>query len=38
MAVIFGGWALIILGRLLWLQVITHGQFVDWPRASNSAL
>jgi cell division protein FtsI/penicillin-binding protein 2 len=29
MTVIFGGWALIILGRLVWLQVITHGEFVE---------
>jgi cell division protein FtsI/penicillin-binding protein 2 len=29
MAVVFGGWALIILGRLLWLQVVTHGDFVE---------
>ena len=29
MTVVFGGWALIILGRLLWLQVITHGEFVE---------
>ncbi|MGI8772680.1 MAG: peptidoglycan D,D-transpeptidase FtsI family protein [Acidobacteriaceae bacterium] len=26
---IFGGWALIILGRLLWLQVFNHTMFVD---------
>jgi cell division protein FtsI (penicillin-binding protein 3) len=29
MTVVFGGWALIILGRLLWLQVVTHGEFVE---------
>lgn len=29
MTVVFGGWALIILGRLLWLQVVTHGDFVE---------
>jgi cell division protein FtsI (penicillin-binding protein 3) len=26
---IFAGWAVIILGRLLWLQVITHSEFVE---------
>ncbi|HZD78253.1 MAG TPA: penicillin-binding transpeptidase domain-containing protein [Acidobacteriaceae bacterium] len=26
---IFVGWAVLILGRLLWLQVIAHGQFVE---------
>ncbi|HTF44664.1 MAG TPA: hypothetical protein VK641_12230, partial [Terriglobales bacterium] len=29
MTVVFGGWALLILGRLAWLQVITHGEFVE---------
>jgi cell division protein FtsI (penicillin-binding protein 3) len=26
---IFAGWAVLILGRLLWLQVITHSEFVE---------
>lgn len=26
---IFGGWALVILGRLLWLQAFNHTMFVD---------
>jgi cell division protein FtsI (penicillin-binding protein 3) len=26
---IFAGWAFLILGRLLWLQVITHSEFVE---------
>jgi cell division protein FtsI (penicillin-binding protein 3) len=28
-ALIFAGWALVILGRLVWLQVATHGAYVD---------
>lgn len=26
---IFAGWALLILGRLVWLQVITHSEYVE---------
>jgi cell division protein FtsI (penicillin-binding protein 3) len=29
MTVILGGWALVILGRLFWLQVVTHSEFVE---------
>ncbi|HZD76713.1 MAG TPA: penicillin-binding protein, partial [Acidobacteriaceae bacterium] len=29
LTLIFVGWAVLILGRLLWLQVIAHGQFVE---------
>ncbi len=29
MTVMLGGWALVILGRLLWLQVVSHGEFVE---------
>lgn len=28
-AMLFGVWALLILGRLTWLQVATHGDYVD---------
>ncbi len=28
-ALIFAGWAVVILGRLVWLQVLTHSEYVD---------
>ena len=29
MSLVFAGWALIILGRLAWLQVVSHGEYVE---------
>ncbi|HZD45081.1 MAG TPA: penicillin-binding protein 2, partial [Acidobacteriaceae bacterium] len=28
-ALVFAGWALLIVGRLVWLQVVTHSEYVD---------